>query len=290
MKRTVLTLLLVLAIQCAMVAVVYWPRLTGPAQEALEPLAAFASASIDEIYVGDEYDNETMLRKTGDRWTLPELENLLAAITSSDTDWPIADSTAARQRFQVASYYYQRRIRLLENYAVLGSYFLGTSPGVRKIHIRNESQDAIYSIAFNAFDAPGHGGGWLDRKLLQVRTPLRITADTYSLHRQGSDWQSGIGLRPDERELEALLTSLRSLQVDGIANPDQQRDLAEAEAALVLEVESLTGTVTLELFTLGDRYFIHSSEYPLTFTVSAYDYERLLSIDFRLISGELPSG
>lgn len=297
MKRTVFTLLLVLAIQCAMVAVVYWPRLTGPAQEALEPLAAFASASIDEIYVGDEYDNETMLRKTGDRWTLPELENLpadnamvdrlLAAITSSDTDWPIADSTAARQRFQVASYYYQRRIRLLQNYAVLGSYFLGTSPGFRKIHIRNESQDAIYSIAFNAFDAPGHGGGWLDRKLLQVRTPLRITADTYSLHRQGSDWQSGIGLRPDERELEALLTSLRSLQVDGIANPDQQRDLAEAEAALVLEVESLTGTVTLELFTLADRYFVHSSEYALSFTISAYDYERLLNIDFRLISGEL---
>lgn len=297
MKRIISALLLVLAIQCALVAIVYWPRLTGPAQDTLEPLTTFSPASIDEIYVGDKYDNETMLRKTGDRWILPELENLpadtamvdklLAAISSSDTDWPIADSNAARQRFQVASYYYQRRIRLLDNYAVLGTYLLGTSPGFRKIHIRNASQDAIYSIAFNAFDAPGHSGGWLDRKLLQVRTPLRITADTYSLHRQGSDWQSGIGLTPDERELEALLSSLRSLQVDGIANPDQQRDLAEAEAALVLEVESLAGTVALELFTLGELHFVHSSEYPLSFTISTYDYERLMSIDFRLISGEL---
>jgi hypothetical protein len=44
--------------------------------------------------------------------------------------------------------------------------------------------------------------------------------------------------------------------------------------------------VTLELITLDGNHFIHSSEYPLFFELSAYDFDRLMGIDFRLVSGE----
>ena len=91
---------------------------------------------------------------------------------------------------------------------------------------------------------------------------------------------------PDERELEALLSTLRNLQIDGVASGDAQRDLAEAEADLVFTVESLAGKVTLELFHQDGKHYIHSSEFPLFFTLSAYDYDRLDSIDYRLISGD----
>ena len=299
MSRVVASLLAVLAIQCGLVAIVYWP---GGGSQTLPPapMAAFDRTLVDEIYIGDEFDNETVLRKSGDRWSLPELENLpadtamvdklLDAIAVTESRWPVADSIPARQRFQVASYYYQRRISLLANNETLGSIFLGSSPGFRRVYARNESQDAIYAIPFNNHDAPGTSGSWVDRKLLQIRTPVRITADTYSLQRQGLDWQSGIGQPPDNRELEALLAALRSLQIDGLAGEDTQRDLAEAEADLLLSVESLAGKVTLELFSQGDKYFIHSSEYPVFFTISAYDYDRLMTIDARLISGEDHTG
>ncbi len=234
--------------------------------------------------------------RAGERWILPELENLpadtamvdklLEAISTGHGGWPAATTIAARQRFQVASYHYRRRIRLLEGDGILATIFLGTSPGFRKVYSRNESQDAIYSIPFNAHDAPGDSGAWLDRKLLQTRAPLGIVADGYSLQREGDEWLSGIGRAPDERELQALLDALRNLQIEGLASEDDQRDLAEAEAELVLEVESLTGTVTLELLRRGDGYFIHSSEYPLHFTISAYNYDRLGGIDVGLISGE----
>ena len=296
MKPSLLAGLLILAIQCVLVAAVYWPQAVNRPAERPEVFAGFDRSSIDEIFVGDEYDNETLLIKVGERWLLPELEDLpadtamidklLDALTGDEIQWPIADSIAARQRFQVAPYYYQRRIRLLGGDVLQATFFLGSSPGFRKVHVRNADQDAIYNISFNAYEAPGHSGGWLDRKLLQIRTPLRITADSYSLSWEEGEWRSGLGRRPDERELDALLSTLRSLQVDGVADGDQQRDLAEAEAELLLEVESLGGTVRLELFTLGEQHFIHSSEYPLFFTISAYDYERLTGIDFRLISGE----
>lgn len=299
MNRTIGTLLLVLLIQCAMLTAVYWPTGSEAGHVPRVAMLAFGQDAVDEIYIGDEFDNEIVVRKIGGRWVLPELEELpadlarieqlLAGIASRDTDWPVADSIAARQRFQVASYHYQRRLRLLADNQLLATLYLGTSPGHRKVHARNDSQDAIYSIPLNTFDVPGLSSAWLDRRLLQIRTPVGITADSYSLRREGDSWRSGIGREPDERELLALLSALRGLQVSGIAREDLQRDLAQAEPELVLSVNSLAGDVTLELFTLGDTHFVHSSEYPLFFTLDDYNYDHLTNIDFRLISGEAPT-
>ena len=295
MNRKISSLLWVLALQCALALAVFWPSPDGQ-RKAHEPLAPSPRERVDVIYVGDEFDNETVLARVGESWILPELEDLpadtamvdklLEAIATGHSAWPAATTIAARQRFQVASYHYKRRIRLFEGDGMLATIFLGTSPGFRKIYSRNESQHAIYSIAFNAHDAPGDSGAWLDRKLLQTRTPLAIVADGYSLQRDGETWLSGIGQVPDQRELLALLDALRSLQIEGLASEDQQRDLAAAEADLVLQVESLAGAVTLELFREGDRHFIHSGEYPLYFTISADGYDRLAGIDVGLISGE----
>jgi len=296
-NRTLASLLLILLIQFVLVLTVYWPG-AGKRDSSLEPMAGFDRDTVNQVYVGDEFDNETMLQRVGTRWILPELEGLpadkdmveelLDATTIGASRWPIADSIAARQRFRVASYYYRRRIDLFQDEAALGTFYLGTSPGYRKVYARNEQQNAIYSISFSAHDAPGNAGKWLDRKLLQTRAPVAIAADSYSLQRQGDQWLSGIGMVPDQRELDALLDVLRSLQIDGLASGDDQRDLAEAEADLIFNIQSLAGEATLELFRMGEKYFIHSSEYPLFFTLSAYDYDRLATIDAGLISGDQP--
>ena len=294
MKRNLTSLILILLIQIGLIAAVYWPgEESGYAPPA--PMLPFDVARVDTIVVGDEFDNETVLSKVGDRWLLPELENLpadvamvntlLEALSSSEGSWPVASSVAARQRFRVAGYHYRRRVSLSQGKEVLGTFFLGSSPGFRKIYARNEAQSGIYSVLFNAQDAPGYNGGWLDKTLLQTRAPISISADAYSLHREGAGWRSGIGQIPEEREREALLATLKNLQIDGLASGDAQRDLAAAEADMVFAVESLAGKVTLELFRQGDKHYIHSSEYPLFFTLSAYDYDRLASIDQARISG-----
>lgn len=293
--RGLISLLLILAIQCGLVLTVYWPNANSSYTPPV-PMLSFSRESISRIYVGDEFDNETVLLRLGERWSLPELGNLpadaamvdrlLDALFSGGESWPVADSMESRQRFRVAGHHNRRRIRLLQEEDVLGTIYLGASPGFRKVYARNEAQNAVFSILFTAHDAPGNSGAWLDPMLLQIRAPLKITADTYSLRRDGGSWLSGTGRAPDERELNALLSALRSLQVEGLASEDAQRELADMEADLILSVQSLTGEVTLELFHRDDRHFIHSSEYPLFFTFGAYDYDRLVSIDFRLISGE----
>ena len=87
-------------------------------------------------------------------------------------------------------------------------------------------------------------------------------------------------------ELERLISALKSLQIDGIAGEDLQNELSAVEADLVMAIQSPTGHVTLELITVANEHFIYSSEYPLFFTLSAYDFDRLTRVDLRLISGE----
>jgi hypothetical protein len=58
------------------------------------------------------------------------------------------------------------------------------------------------------------------------------------------------------------------------------------KADLVMKIQSPTGNVTLELISVTNEHFIYSSEYPIFFTLSAYDFDRLTGVDPRLISGE----
>lgn len=298
MKRWVTALLLVLLIQCGIVAAVFWPQ-QAPQQSATRAFAAFPVNAIDELHISDEFDNEAVLIRSGKQWLLPEMENLpadaarvdalLRDLTTQSGIWPIAQSPAARQRFQVADYYYQKRLTLLSSGQELATLYLGTSPGFRKIHARNAQQDEIYSIALDTVEIPAVNDGWLDTRLLQVRAPLRIDTDLYNLYFENGRWMSATGGAPDKVELDTLISTLRDLQVAGVAGEDLQRDLSTAEADLVITVQSLAGDVTLEIVAHSGEQFIQSSEFPLFFTC-ATDCERLTSVDAGRIAGESGDG
>jgi hypothetical protein len=295
MRRPIPALLLLLLIQIVCVIAVYQQQLLPGPDEPQPSLTAFDPDLVDEIYITDDAGNETVLLRQGETWTLPELEELpvsrdrvsalLAAFSHGETGWPVADSVAARQRFQVAAYHFQRRLILIGGGELLGTVYLGTSPGFRQVHARNDAQDAIYSVALNTFDAPASGSEWLDGKLLQIRAPLAIVSDGYTLTRTGTSWQTSSGAVPDPREMNALLSALRSLNVRDLAEQDMQRELAESSPELVLQIKSLSGDSTLEFFELERHYYVYSSEYSLFFEIGAFDYTRLTGLDALLLAG-----
>ena len=238
MNRHTVPLVLILIIQCGMVAVLYWPQPIPSDAEEVESLLPFDPDEIDEVYVGDSQGNEAVLLRMSDQWILPDLagmpidremiDKLRSSISNRAGEWPIATTAASRQRFQVAAYLYQRRLTLIGGGELLATIYLGTSPGFRKVHARNDAQDAIYSIPYNNYEAPTEAGAWLDKTLLQIAEPLKIRTGEYTVSNEDTGWASSHGDQPDERELAALLLGLRSLQVDGIADEDMQRTLAIA--------------------------------------------------------------
>jgi hypothetical protein len=295
-NRAVAILLAALVVQCGLVALAYWPADTPAETAAGNQFVSFNPAEIDRVTVGDGYGNEVVLEKSGGRWTLPALDNMpadagrveavLGELGGGEPQWPIARSASAHERFEVAEQRYQRRLVLATGADPVATVYLGTSPGFRKVHARGAGQDAVFSIELNNFDIPAAPGGWLDPRLLQVRVPVRIHADLYSLRYEDGRWMTGGGLEPDETELQILLTALKTLTIGGVAGAEQSQRLAQLEADVIMEVESLAGTVILELLSVEGRYFIRSSEYPMFFEIDEDNFRRLADVDPGLVSAE----
>lgn len=295
MNRAGVMLLLLLVLQSFGTVMLYRADGEGTGTLAPQTLVNAGPFVIDELRVEDSMGGSVQLRKVGDLWLLPELgnlpaksamvENVLQKLTIEDPGWSIAHTLASRQRFQVAHYHYRLRVTLVSLNQPVGTVYLGTSPGFRKVHARNDKLDNIYSVDLNLYDLPAQPGKWLEPRLLQIRAPMQITADGYSLERGTGEWRMGTGAKPDQRELQALLDSLRNLQVQGVAAEETRQEISRLEADLILQVTGLAGEVELQLFKFEQQHFISSSEYPLLFTIAAYDFDKLTGIDSFLLSG-----
>lgn len=249
---------------------------------------------IDELRIEDARGNEVRLLHDREGWIVPDLGKLPAdearvsmlikSLSADDPGWAVAHTLAARQRFRVADYHFRRRITLLAQGEVTATVFLGTSPSFRKVHARNADKSAIYSIKLNLFDLPALADGWLDPGLLRLKAPLRITADGYSLDRSSGEWRLGDGTRPDSRELSALLEGLQTLRISGVADAGLVDTVRQQEPALILQVESLSGTDTMALLKVDDRHVVHSTRWQQHFLISAYTYDLLTGIDAMLMS------
>lgn len=288
MNRQVGSLVAILLIQIALVVALYLPASDIMDTSAREPLIPFDPDAIDEIYVEDDQGNEAVLLKLADQWILPDLSGLpimrervdalIRSISDRDGQWPIATSSASRQRFQVAAYHFQRRITLIGEGELFGTIYLGTSPGFRKVHARNDAQDAIYSIPFNNFEAPTETDAWLDKDILQIAEPRQISSAEYTLTQRDERWISAQGNTPDAAELSLLLEALLSLEIEGVADQAMLENLAIAAPELTLDVDTADGVVNLTFLSVGERHFIRSSRYDHHFTLSAARYDRFLSI------------
>lgn len=295
MNRQTATLGLILLIQCAMVAALYWPDSAIKEADTSNALIPFNPDKIDEIYIEDDSGNEAVLLKMAGQWILPDLagipidpamvDKLITSIAQTAGKWPVATTAASRQRFQVAAYHYQRRITLIGKGELLGTVYLGTAPGFKKVHARNDAQNAIYSIEFNNYEAPGQSSDWLDKALIQTTEPLRISTAEYTLTKERDGWISATSDNPHERELAALLSGLANIRIDGIADESARASLDIAAPETSFDIETSTGNTTVSLFRVGQQRFVHSSKFEHFFTLSAYDFDRLTGIFAPALNG-----
>lgn len=289
------TLALILLIQCAITAAVYWPQETSAPEHTGAVLVAFKPEQIATITIGDAEGMQVTLRREGGSWQLPALdglpadtarvEKLLVALTAARHGFPVATTVPARQRFEVADYRFQRRIHMTTVNNAESTVFLGTAPAYRQVHARRAGDDAIYSLPFSSFDAPASAAGWLDATLLQVPAPQRITGAGFELIRRGTGWETATGEQPEPRELEALLSGLANLQVDGIAGERERLQLVARPPDFTLVAQQPDTGRELAFYALGDQHFVRDARFDRFFSISAYDFDRLRTLDTQRLNG-----
>ncbi len=179
MKKTIATLSALLILQLGAALALRLDRADHQAFQARAPLLTFTASAVDRITISDGGGASVTLSRKEGAWQLPALdgfpadatavERLLGKLAALKQGWPVATTPAAAQRFKVAGDDFERHIVLAHGQDTVAELYVGTSPGLRKVHVRRPDQQAIYAVNFNAFDAPPKNDDWIDKRVAQVK-------------------------------------------------------------------------------------------------------------------------
>ncbi len=265
--------------------------------QAPTPLLAAADDEIDRMVVSDG-ENTATLARNASGWELPALSGLpasrsrvataLGELAGIRTDWPVASTASSHDRFEVGEEGFQRRVRLYRGEEGVADFYLGTSPGLRQVHLRRSGEEPVYAVRLNANDLPARDIDWLDKSLLACPDPVRIEGPDYVLREAEAEeesWvlESGEGSGDDnvqevDRERVSQLTSaLAGLRVQGVA-PDASPDGAESTGSYLLRVESADEKRRFRFWSADEKYYVKRDDRETVFTLSQYDYDRITGV------------
>lgn len=282
MNNKISLLACALALQLMVALIVFWSGGHSDSFKA-EPLVAVDQSEIDRIVIRDS-DSEVELVKSAESWELSEpaslpveesrLNSLLTQLSSLESTWPVSTTTASHERFEVSEDKFNRHISLYSKGDKVTELFVGTSPGFKKAHIRQEKSDEVYALEFSAYEASATDKDWLDKSLLALPSVKRIKGRDFELVKEENSWSwSGAPLTAelDQAKAKELSEAIDSLRVTAVA-----KESPEVEAVKSLSIYAEDGnSYTFELFAKEDDYFIKRSDLAQVFTLSKYEYEKL---------------
>jgi len=215
----------------------------------------------------------------------------------------VASTTNARDQLEVADDNHQRKLTISAGDSKT-SLLLGTSPGIRKSHVRLEGDDKIYSVTLPVSDVPATVDDWLDKSLLAFRDIAKIKSGEIVFEMRGEgdkkNWAMIDGKDEssefDTEKLSGIVNSLENLSVNGITeklepgsdpSTDQGKteDQANTDSTAPPELESMeilvsTGSadVTLNIQRLGDNATAQRGDIDGIYSISTTLFDDLSSL------------
>ena len=284
-------LLVLFAAQLIAAATIYLVNQNGDSNFEAVPLLAFEKSELTklEISQADEQeaaDNSTLvLSKQGGKWVLPQLNDLpvnqvkfdlaIAKLMGLKTNWPVATTNESHSRFEVAEDKFQKKVQIFAADKTVAELFLGTSPGFKKVHLRKSGFDEVYSLELNSYEFSNEANDWLDKGLLQIESPNKISFNDFSLQNKDDQWQLlPTTLVSDDKQLdsaqvESIVSKLASLNVTGVAEDSTHLDSADS---YIIEIEA-DKNYQLTFYKKDSGYWVKRDDIKTLFTVSSTDYK-----------------
>ena len=282
-----------LGVQCLIIGAVLLANGSGGGQVG-EALLDFDPAVVDEIRISAGDDAVTVTRED-DEWRLPDglpadptrVTEVLDLLDGVDVRFPVATSSAARGRFEVAEDDHQRRVVLSAGGETVVDLYLGTSPAYQQVHARRAGDDAVYAIGLSNYQVPASPDQWLDKALLRARGEVVavVREGAWTLQRGDEGWLVD-GEPADPEAVAALTRRLAELRVMGAV--DRTFD---GDPTAVFDVSDGEGQYRLSLHGEddGEPYLLRSSRREGVFELAAYQADQLLLARDELLpeTGEL---
>ena len=302
----------VLVLQLTVAAALWWRSSSQADFVPVEHLVGIDPSAVNEIIV-DDGDSSVTLSKIDEQWRMNDeyetlasadrINQLLSDIAQLNPGLPVASTSGSHQQLEVSETDYQRRVKIKSPDGVVVDFYMGTSPGFRKSHVRRVDQNQVYAARLNTFDMPASQEGWLDNDLLAFDSVEGVRTDTVSLELADEHW---VLVKPegkiethevDQDGIGSLVNQLNSLRIDGFATAleneasnasldsnepevSEQRDQTEGAEAVKLATHSITVVqndtpVVVLLSRSGNNATIERSDISGLFSLPVAVYENM---------------
>jgi len=266
------------------------------------PLLAFDTAAVDGIVIEESKDKTLTLKKQEGHWRVDgsdsggvipvdaeKADKLLEKLAGLRAPWPVATTTAARERFEVGDENRQRHLLLQAGGKTAAELLLGTSPGFRRLHVRIPGADEIYEVDLTHFELATSVDEWLDRAVLAADGAVSAVArdGQWRLARSDDGWMLDDGAA-DSNAAEQMADRFANLRVLGVAGPAQADEASKPATRFTVTDEKGQYTLSLHGPVEGGEYVIVSDRTPGRFRLAAYVAEQLLAEGAMLLPGANP--
>lgn len=290
MNRFNQILAVILVVQVALMAFVFWPRAAASANSG-PLLPDYKAADVTNLTISDSQGSKLALAKSGDKWVLPEADDypvdstkvtpLLDKIEKIKTNRLVTQTEGSHSRLKVAANDFNSLVELKLGDGTSHKLYVGSSAGAGATHVRADDHPEVYLAGdINSFDASPQAGAWVDTLYFTVpqtattSLTLENANGKFEFAKNGEKWTMP-GLATTETFNENNFTSLFS-QASGIrmTQPLGKKDDAAyglAKPQAVITLKTADKTYTLSVGAKDDKdstYVVKSSESPYYVRVS----------------------
>ena len=278
-----------LALQAAVLIVVFWPGSSGPGIEQLFP--GLQEVNVTGVTITDSEGRSIRLARSPFGCVLPDagdypcqqnkLPQFLNRIVPITTVSLVTETKASHARLKVADDDFERFIELELADGKRHRFFLGTSSRGRSAHARLEGQDQVYlAPGFSASDASVQAAAWVDPVYFSVPQDqvVALTLENGNgqllLQKEESgDWKlDGVELERslDQVKAQAMVNAAASLRMLRPLGKEESEAYGLGDPAAVLtfrtkEGESDTAELVIRIGAkddLDEGFVVKSSESP----------------------------
>ena len=289
MKKTIYFLVALFCLQVVLAVVFRGAGRQENAEKGETSLAHFIPGDITSVEIAGTKNKKVILKKEHGKWKLPEhfnfpadskaVNDFLKDLAGLEAGWPVATTEDAFDRFKVGPENFERHIVLFKNGEKSAEIFLGTSPGVRKIHARTSGNNNIYEVRFSLFKAATDPDSWIDKDLLRIDQPAVTAIELPAvkiIKKNGSLQPDDLGANETvvKGGVEGLVNKVCTLSIEGVlgTSPPEgfKADSPGFQFAVVLEPDNLRRDYIFSKPEGKGYYILKTSDRPEYFKVAQW--------------------
>jgi len=257
-------LLILLLIQAGLIVYLYQPA--ASARPAAAIFADLQPQKVNGISITDDNAKTIVLRREGGGWLVGadkfpgnggKIERIIKKIAALRQNRLVARSKGSRVRLKVGDELFNRKITLSTAAGQKFTFFLGTAPSSKSVHLRREGDDNIYQVSgLSTWQLGVDNPSWWQTKYVDIK-PEDLTAlslkgkENIELSRAGKKaWQAagaGAGQVVNKPRLNRLISTVCALDITSYQAADFKPS-GKAVAVITYKLGAKSKTVELKIW------------------------------------------